>query len=402
MKIIQANKFFYPKGGADKYFLTLTQELTETGDLAIPFAMTDNKNLDSIWSKYFSENINYYQTKNYFKLAWRLIWNQEAANKFGKLLDETKPDLVHAHNIYHQLSPAILSEAKKRHIPVIMTLHDYKLICPNYLLYTHKHHCERCLTGNYLNCLTHNCYNSYSRSGLAALESFLHNKVWHSYRNNTDLFIAPSLYLKELMIKAGWNQEKIIVLNNPAPEYQPQKDGKRLLYIGRLAPEKGINTLIEALKLTEDNLDIAGSGPKEDDLKKLSKKLGLENRITFHGQLSGETLEKLKREAKAIILPSVWSENMPLVLLEALAYDKLIIASRTGGTPELIENNKTGFLFTPENITELATAIKNLDHLTPKERELMSNNIRDKIVPLSLEKHLNRLRELYKQTIINN
>lgn len=396
MKIIQANKFFYPKGGADKYFLTISQELTKAGDLVIPFAMADEKNLDSKWSSYFSENINYYQSKNHFKLAWRLIWNQEAAKKFSKLLDDTKPDLIHVHNIYHQLSPSILTEAKKRQIPVVMTLHDYKLVCPNYLLYTNNHYCQQCLNGNYLNCLKNNCYQSYTKSGLAVLESFLHNKVWHSYRDNIDLFISPSNYLKNLMIEAGWDEKKIVVLNNPAPEYNPQTDGKRLLYLGRLTPEKGINTLIKALKLTEASLDVAGSGVSENDLKKLSAELNLEERITFHGQLSGEPLEKLIKSAKAIIVPSVWSENMPLVILESLAYNKLVIASQTGGTPELIEDNKTGFLFPAGNVETLANTIKRLDSISAEERDVISKHIKDKIVPLSLKEHLIKLKEIYK------
>jgi len=397
MKILQVNKFLYPKGGADKYCLTLISELEKLDNTVVPFGMADSRNLSSVWSDYFSENIDYHKSGNRFKIVSRLIWNQEAALKFAKLLDETKPDLIHAHNIYHQLSPSILIEAKKRQIPVVMTLHDYKLVCPNYLLFTHGKHCERCLSGNYLNCLTHNCYYSYTRSGLASLESFLHNKLWHSYRDNVDLFIAPSNYLKQIMIKAGWAENKITVLINPAPSYSPKTDGTRLLYMGRLSVEKGVNILIEALKLTNEYLDIAGQGPDEAKLKLLTKELQLENRVTFHGQLLGDALEKLKREAKAIILPSIWAENMSLVLLESLAYDKLIIASNSGGTPELIEDNKTGFLFPPGNISVLAKKINDLNSLTPKDRESISLSIKEKIIPLELNEHLIKLQNIYQQ-----
>lgn len=395
MKIIQVNKFLYSKGGADKYCLTLTGELEKLGDTVIPFGMADKHNLESVWSKYFSENINYHQKGNEFKIAARLIWNKEAAKKFAALLDETKPDLIHAHNIYHQLSPSILKEAKKRNIPVVMTLHDYKLICPNYLMFTHGHQCEKCLSGNYFNCLTHNCYNSYFKSGLAALESFLHNKVWHSYQNNIDLFISPSNYLKNKMVSAGWDANKIVVLNNPAPKYEKQIDGKRLLYFGRLSKEKGVSDLIKALKLTDESLDIVGAGPCEEELKQLSLELGLENRITFHGQLLGEALEKLKREAKAVILPSIWAENMSLVLLESLAYGKLIIASDSGGTPELIKNNETGFLFPPGNIKALIQKINDLNNLTKEQREALASKIKDKIGPLELTEHLKELQKIY-------
>ena len=397
MKIIQVNKFLYPKGGADKYCLTLIEELQKTGEIVIPFGMADSRNINSSWSQYFSENIDYHTPGNNFKIASRLIWNSEAASKFAKLLDDTKPDLIHAHNIYHQLSPSILVEAKKRQIPVVMTLHDYKLVCPNYLLFTHGAHCERCIKGSYINCLTHNCYNSYSRSGLAALESFLHNKVWHIYRDNVDLFISPSKYLKEKMVSAGWDANKIIVLINPAPIYLPQPTGNRLLYIGRLSTEKGVDILLQALKLTDEQLDIAGTGPDEAKLKQLCYDLQLLDRVTWHGQLTGEALEKLKREAKAVILPSIWAENMSLVLLESLAYGKLIIASDSGGTPELIEDNKTGFLFTPGNIELLAQKINNLNTLTPEQKEQIAKAIKEKIAPLELNNHLSKLQGIYQK-----
>lgn len=395
MKIIQANKFLYPKGGADKYCLTLISELEKAGELIVPFGMADNRNINSSWSKYFSENIDYHKKGNSFKIATRLIWNKEAAYKFGALLDEAKPELIHAHNIYHQLSPSILIEAKKRKVPVIITLHDYKLVCPNYLMFTHGKHCEKCLSGSYLNCLINNCYYSYSRSGLASLESFLHNKVWHSYRDNVNLFISPSNYLKEKMVSAGWDRDKIVVLINPAPKYDPQSDGSRLLYLGRLSVEKGVDILLQALKLTNEKLDIAGAGPDEAKLKELSKELQLEDRVIFHGQLLGEDLEKLKREAKAIILPSIWAENMSLVLLESLAYGKLIIASSSGGTPELIEDGDTGFLFPPGNINILAQKIINLNKLTTKQREIISFKIKNKITPLELNNHLKKLKNIY-------
>ncbi|MEI6835811.1 MAG: glycosyltransferase [Candidatus Falkowbacteria bacterium] len=397
LKIIQVNKFFYAKGGADKYFLTLIDKLSELDIEVVPFAMADPRNIDSSWNRYFSENIDYHQPKNVWKMALRLIWNREAAKKFGQLLDETKPDLVHAHNIYHQLSPAILLEAKKRKIPVIMTLHDYKLICPNYLMFSHGKPCNKCLKGNYLHCLTSNCYNSYPRSALAVLETYLHNKVWHTYQNNVDLFISPSEYLKQMMISAGWPADKIRVLINPAPTYKETSDGQNLLYFGRLAVEKGVDVLLRALKLTNEKLDIVGTGPEETNLKLLTKELGLADRVAFHGNQAGENLEEFKRIAKAVILPSVWAENMSLVLLESLAYGKLIIASASGGTPELIKDGETGWLFSPGNFQELAQKIKELNQLSPEKRKIMTGLIKDKIVPLELKNHLNSLIDIYKQ-----
>jgi glycosyltransferase involved in cell wall biosynthesis len=400
MRIIQVNKFLHPQGGADKYFLTLTSELANLGHDIIPFGMNDDRNIKSPWSKYFSENINYHHQGNLLKKSSRLIWNKEAAVKFAKLLDETKPDLIHCHNIYHQLSPSILVEAKKRNIPVVMTIHDYKLICPNYLLFSHGQICQRCVGKSPWHCLSHNCYNSYSRSGLAALESWLHNKVWHVYRDNVDLFIAPSQFLKNKMISGGFADNTITVLENPAPSLDfSQESGQRLLYFGRLFPEKGVNTLIEALKDTEEQLDIVGTGPEETNLKELVAKLNLNNRVTFHGGKQGAELYSFIKQAKAVIVPSLWYENMSLVILESLAQGKLIIASDLGGNPELIEEGKTGWLFPAGDVIALTLKIKILNTITPEQKTTIQNNIKEKIEPLNLKYHLKRLEDLYQNLL---
>ncbi len=398
MKILQVNKFLYPKGGADKYCLMLINELGKKHEVSA-FGMSDEKNIISVNQEYFSENLNYHQKGNSFKKAARLIWNREAAQKFAKLLDKVKPDIIHAHNIYHQLSPSILKEARKRNIPVVMTLHDYKLICPNYLLFCKGRHCQKCLKGNYFHCLFNNCYGSFFRSALATTESIIHNKILKSYQKGVKLFVAPSQYLKNLMLKAGFKEDQIIVLNNPAPETENSPNGNRLLYLGRLSKEKGVDLLLKSLKDTNESLDVVGDGPMEEELKKLTKKLNLEDRVTFYGHLDGEALLKIKREAKAVIVPSLWAENMSLVILESLALSKIVIASAMGGNPELIEHEKTGFLFLPNNEFDLAEKINKLNFLTNIEKENIKANIQEKIKLLSLSKHLDSLEDIYQQII---
>lgn len=397
MRIIQVNKFLYPKGGADKYCLTLINELATLGHEIIPFGMNDEKNISSTWSNYFSQNIDYHQSGSSLQKATRLIWNREAAVQFAKLLDASKPDLIHCHNIYHQLSPSILVEAKKSNIPVVMTLHDYKLICPNYLLFSHGEICERCVGHSPWHCLTHNCYNSYTRSALAATESWLHNKVWHVYRDCVDLFIAPSQFMKDKMIAGGWSENKIIVLTNPAPELNfSDESSDNLLYFGRLSKEKGVDVLIKALPSTIEKLDIVGSGDSEAELKELVSKLKLNDRVIFHGSKHGLELNNFIKSAKAVIVPSIWYENMSLVLLEALAQGKIIIASSVGGNPELIEEGKTGWLFPLGDSSALAAKINLLPTPSPEQRNTMLRNIKEKIEPLLLNKHLSRLENIYK------
>jgi len=171
-----------------------------------------------------------------------------------------------------------------------------------------------------------------------------------------------------------------------------------LLYYGRLSFEKGINILLEALRLVPNTprLKIVGVGPEEDQLKDSVKSLGLEGLVEFLGAKYGSELEEIILSAKAIIIPSVWAENMPFVLLESLALGKAVIASRTGGLPELITSGETGFLFENGNSADLAEKIMALNDYNLAQ---IGSAARATVVDLTLEKHYNRLLEIYQRFI---
>ena len=355
MKILQVNKYHYPRGGADRYYLDLGKRLEAAGNEVAYFAMEHPKNLSSVWSKYFVSRVSY--NENVWHYAWKIpgraLYSFEAKRKFDRLLNDFRPDIIHIHNIYHQLSPSIIDAAAKYKIPVVMHLHDYKLVCPNHALFVKNKICKQCLTGNFLPCIKQRCVkNSILASILAAGEMYLHHRVLKIYQKNISTFISPSLFLKNILISAGWPENKITVINNafrsdlPAPINTEKKN--YFLYFGRLSSEKGIDLIIKAINNEQLYLKIIGIGPEEASLKTLGNDLIKEGRLEFLGWLEGQNLSTYIAQAQATLVPSRWLENFPLNALESLSLGTPVIATNIGGLPEIITANN-GCLVQPEN-----------------------------------------------------
>jgi len=364
MKIIQVNKFYYPNRGADKYFLFLEKLLKNHGHEVKIFAMSSSKNLDSPDSHYFAQEIDLhdFSWKNKIKSSRAMIYNQEAKRKFKKLLADFKPDIIHCHNIYHQLSPSILDAALQAKIPVVMHLHDYKLICPNYKLYTEGSVCQRCKKHRYWECVKHCCVdNSRSKSLLAAAEMTIHHRFLKIYQKGVSLFIAPSNFMKKICVDFGWPEDKFTVLENISPiniNKMHKEIKEYFLYFGALEQEKGIDLLIRAGAESKCPIKIAGTGKAENELRNLATKLQAD--VEFLGQLHDDRLSQVIAESLAVVMPSRWPENMPLAAIEAIGLGKTVIAADIGGLSELINTGENGYLFPPEDWRQLAKYLKQL------------------------------------------
>ncbi|HQQ38336.1 MAG TPA: glycosyltransferase [bacterium] len=364
MKILQVNKFYYPHRGADKYFLFLEKLLKSHGHEVRVFAMSSAKNLESPDAPYFAEEIDLHNLtwKNKIKASRAIIYNQEAKRKFKKLLADFRPDLIHCHNIYHQLSPSILDAARQAKIPVVMHLHDYKLICPNYRLYTEGSACQRCCQQRYWECVRHRCLeNNFSKSLLAFIEMTVHHRFLKIYKKGVTLFIAPSEFMKKICIDFGWQDDKFIVLENISPINSTKINSEikeYFLYFGALEQEKGIDLLIRAGAESKRPIKLAGTGRAEHELRNLALKL--KANVEFLGQLQGDKLHQVIAESLAVVIPSRWPENMPLAAIEAMSLGKTVIAANIGGLSELIKTGDNGYLFPPEDWQQLAEYLKQL------------------------------------------
>ncbi|PIY95968.1 MAG: group 1 glycosyl transferase [Candidatus Kerfeldbacteria bacterium CG_4_10_14_0_8_um_filter_42_10] len=401
MKILQINKFYFEQGGTERYFFDLIKLLEKHGHKVIPFAMEHKNNLKTDYARYFPSFVDTLRlgiSPNKLKAIGRMFYSFEAKRQLEALIKKERPQIAHIHNIYHQISPSILPVLKKYQIPAVMTVHDYKLICPNYTLYTEGAPCERCKGGRYCQAFYHRCLkDSYAASALVALEMHFH-KWLKIYQNNIDLFITPSDFVREKLTSFGINAQKIMVLphfiesQTMEPEYN---EGKYLLYAGRLKKEKGVDVLIEAMKnLPQVELRIAGTGPDEQALKKSAE--GLSN-VKFLGQVAQSEMAGLYRQALAVVIPSrVW-ETFGLTAAESMAFGKPVIAAKMGALPELVKEGQTGSLFESENPADLAKKIEFLVKNTAQARTMGEAGQRNIIGTLSEEKHYQDLMKIYHE-----
>jgi glycosyltransferase involved in cell wall biosynthesis len=405
MKILQVNKYHYYRAGAEKYYLDISNELKKQGHEVAHFAMHDENNLNSKWSKYFVSKLDFHNLsfKDKLKLPGRIIYSFEVKKKFKKIVEDFKPDIIHAHNIYHHISPSILSVAKKKKIPVVLHLQDYKLVSPNYNIYSHgRNHWDYC-GGRYYRCFFNKCFkNSYLQSFLVSLEYFVHHYLLNIYNKNVDLFIAPSIFMKEMASTFSADAKKIEVVNNHIKDYEVidevQPKGDYWLYFGRLAVEKGIQDLISALSKINDNskLKIAGDGPYKKELEDLVLKLKLNDRVEFLGRKEEKELKEIIKSAKAVIIPSIWPENFPFALLEAIAMSKPAIVANSGGMPEIIKSGENGFVFEAGDVNDLKEKmdkIDNIDYVT------MANNALESSKKYKLSKTMKELNDLYDKVL---
>ena len=365
MKVLLVNKFFFLKGGTERSFFDMARILTKNGHKVTYLSMAHPDNFDSSSSEYFTKHIDFAGPLSFMEKitgAAHLIYSADAKKKIKKLIKDERPDIVHLHNIHSQISPSILSVVKKENIPCVMTLHDYKMVCPVYTLFLRGKICERCSQKNFYHCFLNKCTkNSYMRSLLSTLEMYIHHSIMHIY-DRVDGFISPSRFLIDKFRNMGFTKSISYVPNPIFPdEFKCSYEGetKTLMYFGRLSYEKGLHTFLKAVKGIDADCQIHGQGPLEHELKKLKQKEALNN-VTFYGHSGKEKIRGYLTKALFVVVPSEWYENSPYAVTEAFASGKPVIGSRIGGIPELVVDNETGLTFQPGNERELRSHILHL------------------------------------------
>jgi glycosyltransferase involved in cell wall biosynthesis len=288
-------------------------------------------------------------------------------------------------NINFQLTPSVIYAVKKRGIPLVQTVHDYQMICPNHLLYSFDEvkPCERCISGSKFNCFKYNCiHGSKAKSLIGSIEAKLYS-VLGTYKK-VDLYICPSRFLEEKLLSASeLYKGKTLTLHNfiekkPLPE-KIEPDVPYVAFASRLSKEKGVTLLYEAARLLpEYSFVVAGSGPDGDCLKEVPN-------ITMKGFLTGDELTSLMANARVMLLPSVWYENCPLSILETHSFGVPVITMNSGGIAELVEDGKTGALINEPTAEAVAAAIKRCFEDEEYYKTLKENceTMREKIIGVS-------------------
>jgi len=360
LRVAVANNYLYLRGGSERVLFDESEWMEQAGHGIAHFGRARDGDKPFPHSDLFPALTDYTALRGGRKAggAVRLIRNGQAGNRFAAFIDRVQPDVAHCHNIYGGLTTSVLDACRRKRVPCVLTLHDYKLACPSYLMLNHGQLCRRCVGGSYWHCLRTGCHKNSRVASLVSTAEAYYND-WLKKYEQVDLLVTPSRFLLNQMLEHGIPGAKLRCIPNgldPAV-YQPSEDDRGyLLYMGRLSREKGVHTLIAAVAGIGVPTKLVGDGPERASLAEYAREQCATN-VTFEGYQSGAALAELVRGAMAVVVPSEWFENASMTVLEAMAYGKPVIGANIGGIPEQVVHRETGILFSPGNVEELQAAI---------------------------------------------
>lgn len=376
MRIVLAHKFYRDVGGTEEFVRQVTRLLESGGHEVVPFAMAHPDNWPSPYEKYFVPEIDYRKSERGLAAARRalgtiprMFYSPDARRRFGALLRDVRPDIVHIQGIYHQISPSILYEASGAGLPIVQTVTDYKLVCPATSLVNGKTHatCTKCLPRLYLNAVRDRCQDgSLSRSALVAAEMWLHHTVLQVYEKKISYFLVENPIRGRLLAAGGIPAAKIVEIPQPfdasttrSLPFPARSDRARFLYFGRLDDDKGVDVLVEAMRSVDADLDVVGHGEVEQDLRRLAADLPAGN-VTFLGPIFGRDLEPYLERSIATVLPSRQMEGTPYAVMQSFASGRAVVATNVGALPDVIDDGRSGLIVPINDPIALAGALSRL------------------------------------------
>lgn len=384
MRILLTHNNFVVTGGAEVFFHEVGRVLAAQGH-QIAYMCAQDEKADSPWKDYFSPVASYDQGSLVSKaLSYpKLVYNRSAKQAMARLIADFKPDIVHAFAIYVQLTPSILDAAREAGVPVVMSCNDYKHICPNYKLYHHGKPCEECKGGKFYRAIVNRCsHDSLVYSVASSVEAYSHNSL-NIYRKNVHTFLFASEFMAH-KTEEFWGKGNFrwSMLRNPyeaKAHRAPKNLGEYALYFGRIIDEKGVNILLEAAALARDvPLVVVGDGPDLAMLKQQADAQCLTH-VRFVGAKWGGELDQILRDARFVVVPSLWHENFPYVILQAFAMGKPVIGSNRGGITELVAHGERGLVYEACDANALADAM----------RTLMTDSVRTRGMSVAAKRYAN-------------
>ncbi|MGZ4958247.1 MAG: glycosyltransferase [Methylomonas sp.] len=392
MKILFVHNYYQHGGGEDNVVAAESRLLAERGH-DVELWSVDNKDLPPGLTG---------KIKTAFSANYSAVSRAVARDKLRRF----KPDVVHVHNFFPQISPSIYDACRDESVPVVQTLHNYRLICPGAMLMRDGKICEQCINGSPYQAAFYGCYRGSKLGSLVVANMVARHRNQGTWQHKVSRFIALTEFAKSKFVEAGFPADKIAVKANfmrdpllDSPWPNPATPAFAL-FVGRISSEKGINTLLSAWSALDDAvmLKVAGSGPLEALLQ------GKHN-IQALGRQNADEVSQLMQNAAFLILPSEWYEGFPLVLVEAFAHGLPVLASRLGSMADIIEDGKTGLLFTPGDAGDLAgKAMWLLEN--PQQAQKFGENARHTfLAKYTAEQNYAQLMAIYKnakQTSLSN
>jgi len=395
LKILNASHNYFVQGGSDQYFLALEDLLRDHGHEVVPFCASNPLNRATQYSRFFPDSPDFSNAG--IGDIPRFIYSRQSASLLRNLLKEAKPDIAHLHIYYGKLTASILAPLKDAGVPVVQTVHEYKLICPVYTLTSNEELCGDCCVGNYWPALRKRCNRqSLPRSLVSMVESYASS--WMGDSRHIDRFIAVSQFVKERLIGGGVPAEKIVVAHNfvDTDFWSPGGEaGNYVLFSGRIVSLKGVFTLLKAMaRLPHIRAIIVGDGPDRQKVGQAIADHGLSN-VELRQFSSRNDIRELVRGAICSIVPSEWYEPFGLVAIESMACGRPVIAAQIGGLAEIVRDDENGLRFQPGSVDELETAILKLHNNRQLATDLGAEGRRDVERRFSRETHYQKLDSIY-------
>ncbi|MBI5971500.1 MAG: glycosyltransferase family 4 protein [Deltaproteobacteria bacterium] len=379
MRVLQVNNHHYLKGGSERVYLETSRLLREKGREVIEFSVADAEIVDTPYREWFAAPVDFFGGGLLERAisSARFVYSREAKRKLEALIERHRPDVAHLHIFYGRLTSAILPVFKRRGIPVVMTVHEFRMLCPVYLFIDASGEiCERCARGSYYHCALKRCNRGgLAYSALSALECYVRD-FFFPYEKYVDRFIMVSGFIEDKHLKYRPALEgktariyNFIDAGICAPSHVR---GEYYLYAGRLSREKGVMTLLKAWKeFPRRRLKIAGDGPLRDEIVKYTAANNLAN-VEMCGYLKGRALSETIKGAGFLIVPSECYETFGLSIIEGFALGKPAIASRIGGIPEVVSDGVNGLLFESKNVSSLIEAVGKAERIGAEGYGVMS------------------------------
>ncbi len=397
MRLLQINNYGYIRGGSDRYYIDLIRMLSSYGHEVLCITSDNPKNI--IDSTYTVKGINIDSPG--FKDLFKFFYSFNAKKIIKRIIQDRKPEIAHLHIYYGQITSSILPVLKKYDIPIVQTLHEYKLLCPVSTLIRKGQLCEKCADGNFLNAVIYRCNRgSFARTLIIVLEAYISRLL--GSMTLVDHFIAVSDFVRAKMIKYGIPPSKITTIYNFVRDdlfFENRLKGEYFLYYGRIEVIKGIKTLIDAMKQLKDvNLYVVGSGEAENELKKYVALSG-QNNIRFLGFKTGKELERLIDGSICTIVPSECHETFGLTVVESFARSRPVIVSDMGALPEIVTDGVDGFIFKAGDIEQLHDKLNWMAHHRNEAVEMGIRGYKKALNKFSSKRHYEEIMKVYNSII---
>lgn len=416
MRVLQVNNFAYLKGGSEKVMFETIDVLRRHGHDVCTFSMADDRNRDDIDGRYVY--ISPYEKREGFIQSLSAIrnffYNKDVERAFVEVLEDFRPDIIHMHIVYGRLTNAVIKVAARYGIPIVQSVHEFRLICPTYTCLTPKNEiCEAC-AGSLTNlpCVLKRCSKGNLANSILVAAECKYRDWFHRYQKHVEGFIMVSRFIMDRHLEhfPDMNDKCFQIYNAiDTKSYGRYVNSEKLsqeryfLYFGRLSYEKGVMTLLDYFERNPHlNLKVAGTGPLMDEMKERISERKMTN-VDMLGYRSGEDLYKIIADAYFTIVPSEWYENNPLTVIESLALGTPVIGNRIGGIPEIISDGETGYVYDYKTEGDFERCMEMSLSLPEESYGDMTRSCLDAASEMfDGERYYERLMEVYKRVIEKN